>query len=530
MKTKTIKMMALLFAMTTIALTQSLKAQSFQYTGGTASNIDELKKVKQIDNNLYFFGNHQLGGKTYMHLFKADMNGNAIWNKSLQDTVYETAQDLVATKSKKLIVAGSSRKFVGPTNNTSDAFIAKFDLNGNVLWQKTYSVAGFETLLHKIITTSDNGFAFIGGYYDMSNNFKGYLCKTDSNGVVQWCKDYSSSTALNFNSIEQLSNGDYMIAGSASIGFQMIDAIALRVNNTGSLIWNNFLNYDAFAPQNTELLYSHELASGDVLLAGYSDYQGSGNTDLLVCRITGSGSVVFDKFYGSSQIEWAYGANYDTNTGKLFICGDATGFGNVTQNDAIVTRIDSLGTFVDIRVIGDTSSAQYSEKLNSIAFSGNGYIGCGWQIDPTLNVDYYYVKYPTTGSGCDNYFNTLTTTNYTGTVQAATVNAASVSMTLTGRTHTIASSISTNSLCLSIGTSVIEHEQNEVELYPNPSIGFIHIKGITNGIYKIYNLVGENVLEGKIESSKTEIDISDLANGIYYLQLETRLHKIIKQE
>lgn len=526
MKTTLIKIKALLITIGVVCYTEHVVAQSFQYTGGTASNIDELKKVKKVDNNIYFFGNHQIGGKTYMHLFKTDMNGIPIWNKSLQDTVYETAQELVVTKSKKLIIAGSSRKFIGPSTNTSDAYIGKVDLNGNVLWEKTYSLGGFETILHRLITTSDNGFAFTGGYYDLSNNYIGYLCKTDSNGVVQWCKEYNCINSLNFNSLEQMNNGDYLLAGSASIGFQMIDAIAMRVNSSGNPIWNNYLNYDASGTQNTELIYSHELTGGDLLLSGYSDYQGSGNTDLLVIRTTGSGTVVYDKFYGSSQLEWAYGANYDINTGKLFICGDATGFGNASQNDAIVTRIDSLGTFIDMRVIGDTSASQNSEKINSIAFSSNGYIGCGFIIDPTLNVDYYYVEYPTVGAGCDNYFNVLNTVNYTGTVQNASISAVAASMTLTGRTHTISSSISTSSICLSLSTGLTEYRLNGVQLYPNPSRDRLHVHG--DGSFELYNIDGQLVSEGKIENET--IDLKTLTSGIYYLKLNTNVYKIIKQD
>nr|WP_315202784.1 ubiquitin-like protein [uncultured Flavobacterium sp.] len=61
---------------------------------------------------------------------------------------------------------------------------------------------------------------------------------------------------------------------------------------------------------------------------------------------------------------------------------------------------------------------------------------------------------------------------------------------------------------------------NNVAIYPNPSYEFIQISGLTNTEnYKIYNVLGEEVLNGEISESK-KIDIKNLRQGVYFLKFE----------
>lgn len=78
-----------------------------------------------------------------------------------------------------------------------------------------------------------------------------------------------------------------------------------------------------------------------------------------------------------------------------------------------------------------------------------------------------------------------------------------------------------------LNCDVLTHEINivkpELTVSPNPTFGKIHWN--TPKRYKLFNLSGQIL----IQSYGNEINLSHLANGIYFLQTPAETHKIIKQ-
>jgi hypothetical protein len=79
---------------------------------------------------------------------------------------------------------------------------------------------------------------------------------------------------------------------------------------------------------------------------------------------------------------------------------------------------------------------------------------------------------------------------------------------------------------------------SDISIYPNPSSGkFIILFDDTMDPYagiKIYNIMGNLVLEIRNSKTKDEIDLSDYPNGIYILTVTTgkelRKQKIVIQK
>jgi uncharacterized protein (TIGR02145 family) len=65
---------------------------------------------------------------------------------------------------------------------------------------------------------------------------------------------------------------------------------------------------------------------------------------------------------------------------------------------------------------------------------------------------------------------------------------------------------------------------NDIQIYPIPAINTINIKyhkyQVTN--VKVYNLIGECILDKALDSEKTEITINSLSKGIYIIELKTK--------
>jgi len=78
------------------------------------------------------------------------------------------------------------------------------------------------------------------------------------------------------------------------------------------------------------------------------------------------------------------------------------------------------------------------------------------------------------------------------------------------------------------GTVGIEHiNRDEISIYPNPCSKVLNIKSdnIDNGYYRISNILGLTLLEGKLTNGNSRIDISTLPNGNYFISLDQTVMK-----
>ena len=80
-------------------------------------------------------------------------------------------------------------------------------------------------------------------------------------------------------------------------------------------------------------------------------------------------------------------------------------------------------------------------------------------------------------------------------------------------------------LHLSLG----EATTNSFSLYPNPTDGQLSITTASGGEYRITNLTGQTLLQGRLNSGNTSIDVSGLGKGMYFMTIEGRSKKFIVQ-
>ena len=86
-------------------------------------------------------------------------------------------------------------------------------------------------------------------------------------------------------------------------------------------------------------------------------------------------------------------------------------------------------------------------------------------------------------------------------------------------------------------TGIIEHNLNNISIYPNPTKNRLNIQTenkITINSLLIYSLTGEIVLQESMKASQNIIlDVGHLANGVYIIELQTsegnKVSKIIRQ-
>lgn len=75
-------------------------------------------------------------------------------------------------------------------------------------------------------------------------------------------------------------------------------------------------------------------------------------------------------------------------------------------------------------------------------------------------------------------------------------------------------------------------KEYDLTIYPNPATDFINFDNTKSEIERvvIYSLVGRKVKEYNANGGKNTYDVSELANGMYLIQLIDKTNKIVKTQ
>ncbi|MCB9232126.1 MAG: S8 family serine peptidase [Bacteroidia bacterium] len=267
------------------------------------------------------------------------------------------------------LVAGSSFSF---GTGLYDAVLAKYDLNGNFLWYKTYGEALDNTIFYDAIPVS-NGYVAVGGR-SANNQSRMYVVKTDLNGVLLWHRtiQYVSGGgtigAFAWEAVE-MANGDIALAGGgAHANFNDNGRLMMRLNSiTGATIWETNFQVNDF-----EYEYGITRTAGQGLIgSGFSRSVGvtSGLYDMSLIERTGAGALVWSKNYGGPQNEYAYDHVRLPDQGFIVV-GKTEGF-SASVSDIMAIRTDSAGNLIWAKT--------YSRPAADVA----------WKIVPGCNGKYF---------------------------------------------------------------------------------------------------------------------------------------------
>ena len=180
-------------------------------------------------------GGFAVGGQVYVAgsagpdswVIRLDSGGNVMWQK-----VYKFANYL---GSLRTTIDGG---YVAAGNTNGKTFVTKLDANGVILWQKTYGTTGPAN----IFQTGDGGYvlaavAKVGKGASANNDIE--VMNLDVNGAVVWAKTYGGSGEegmCNGNCLDQALDGTYLVAGyTKSFGAGSADAWLLKLASNGGI-------------------------------------------------------------------------------------------------------------------------------------------------------------------------------------------------------------------------------------------------------------------------------------------------------
>lgn len=136
------------------------------------------------------------------------------WNKTFGTVFTDIGYSVQQTSDGGYIIAGGKGNFKGSPGG-DDTYLIKTYSNGIEEWSKVYGGTGFDQA-RSVQQTSDGGYILAGYIYLNEHDSDVYLIKTYPDGSEEWSRTFGGSSPYNFDSgysVQQTSEGGYIITG-----------------------------------------------------------------------------------------------------------------------------------------------------------------------------------------------------------------------------------------------------------------------------------------------------------------------------
>jgi len=319
----------------------------FRHYGGTLD--DRARSIQQIsdggyvvagDTSTYTYGGADFG------IYKLNSRGNKVWFKHYGGTLDDRAQTIQQTSDGGYVVAGDTSSY---TYGGADFAIYKLNSSGNKVWFKHYG--GIDDDYGRSIQQTTDGGYIVAGYTDSftygNNDFAIY--KLDSNGNKIWFKHYGGTQNDDCLAIQQTSDGGYIVAGDTnSYTYGSFDFAIYKLDSNGSKVW--FKHYGG--TENDFCISIKQTSDGGYILAGYTYSYTYGNGDFAIYKLNSSGSKVWFKHYGGSSTDIAYSVQ-QTSEGGYIVAGYTKSFTHGNADFALY-KLNSSGNKTWFKHYGGT--------------------------------------------------------------------------------------------------------------------------------------------------------------------------------
>jgi len=303
-----------------------------QTYGGAESDIG--RSVQQTINGGYIITGftYSYEGSQRVYLIKTNSVGAEEWSKTFGGSVDDGGYSVQQTTDGGYIVLGHTSSF---GNGGQDIYLIKTNSEGIEAWTKTYGGSGNE-FGYSVQQTSDGGYILTGNTSSYGNGDNDvWLIKTDSEGTEEWNKTFGGENDDRGYSVQQTTDGGYIIAGYTNSDLGSNDVWLIKTDANGNEQWNKTYGGDG-----SDYGYSvQQTTDGGYIIVGVTAPTGNGNVWLI--KTATNGIEQWNKTFGGSVHDYGYSVQQTTDGGYI-ITGATTSFGN-GGHDVWLIKTDSEG-------------------------------------------------------------------------------------------------------------------------------------------------------------------------------------------
>ncbi len=271
---------------------------------------------------------------------------------------------------------------------------------GQLAYRKHY---GDSAAARAIQQTNDSGYIIVGAKtISPVNSFDDvYLVKIKANGDTLWARTYGGPGLEQGYFVQQTSDNGYIVAGFSNyFGSGGWDIYCIRTDASGDTLWTR--TYGGISSEVPPKCIRQTADGGFVILGSTASY-GAGDWDIYLIKLNANGNIVWSKTFGGMYSDFG-NSILQLSDGGYAITGASGSFG--TGGSAVyLMRTDSIGNLDWFKTYGDTGNevaTSFQQTFDS------GFIMVGYcKASSALHGDIYLIK-------TDAYGDTLWTRTFSG--------------------------------------------------------------------------------------------------------------------
>lgn len=306
-----------------------------------------------------FDGNYIVVGRIYnssshydILLMKIDEFGNEIWSRTFSRDNDDFGIMALQTNDQGYVILGNT--YISLLYNNRDIWIIKTDSLGYFECEWLFGGEWSDTG-SRIYQTLDGGIIISGNTISYGAGMKDiWIIKLDSVYNVEWDCTYGGSDYEDCNDCRPVSDGGYVILGSAIYTFTGVKVVwFFKIDSSGNEQWGHGFGcaYDMYIGGARVL----EEENGEYTIVGYRPISVFGDTtDVWVLRTDNQGNEIWNIYIGGYYYDYGYDIQHTIDNGYIII-GRTNSFG-AGSYDVYVIRLSEEGSLVEDFYITHPSS------------------------------------------------------------------------------------------------------------------------------------------------------------------------------
>lgn len=285
------------------------------------------------------------------------------WENAYGGDSYDAGCSVQQTTDGGYIVTGHT--WTSFENGKTDIYLIKTNSYGDTLWTKTFG--GNEgDYGNSVQQTSDGGYIITGLTWLIRNvDCDVYLIKTNSNGEILWTQTYGGEYYDQGKSVQQTTDGGYIITGfTTSFGNGFEDIYLIKTDDNGNALWTRTFGGDDFDLGNAV----QQTTDGGYIICGYTKSFGTGQEDVYIIKTDNSGDTLWTRLYGGEYRDKGWSVQQTIDEGYI-----------ITGSTELIEP--TVWTFHDVLLI---KTDNYGDTLWTKTYGGDA-VDIGYSVQQTID-------------------------------------------------------------------------------------------------------------------------------------------------